>query len=135
MLRDLRPALVLLLLFTLFTGLALPVAISGVAGFIFPFQARGSLISRDDVVIGSALIGQNFTSERYFHGRPSAITDTSDPAHPKPTPYDAANSSAANLAPTAKSLIDRVKGDIAGAGPVPVPADAVTTSASGLDPD
>jgi K+-transporting ATPase ATPase C chain len=137
MLTHFRPALALMLLFTLLTGLVMPLAMTGIAGAIFPGLAGGSLITRKGVVIGSALIGQNFTTPGYFHPRPSATTDT-DPKDATKTiasPYNADNSSGSNLAPTAKALLDRVKGDLPAAGPAPVPADAVTTSASGLDPD
>ncbi len=137
MLTHFRPALTLMLLFTLLTGLLVPLAMTGIAGAIFPGLAGGSLITRKGVVIGSALIGQNFTTPGYFHPRPSATTDTDpkDATKTIPSPYNADNSSGSNLAPTAKALLDRVKGDLPAAGPAPVPADAVTTSASGLDPD
>ena len=127
---------------TALTGLAYPLAVTGVAQIAFPWQANGSLIVREGRVIGSELIGQNFTSDRYFHGRPSA-TQGSDPADPARTvslPYNAQNSAGSNAGPTAKSLINRVRDDVAiyrgahGADSL-VPADAVTTSASGLDPD
>jgi len=137
MFAQLRPAIVLVILFTALTGLAFPFAFVGLAGVIFPHQAGGSLIERDGKVVGSALIGQNFTSDKYFHGRPSATTDT-DPADSTktiPAPYNAAGSNASNLGPTSKALIDRVTADLANAGAKPVPGDAVTTSASGLDPD
>jgi potassium-transporting ATPase KdpC subunit len=141
MLAELRPAFVLLALFTALTGFAYPLAVTGVAQIAAPGLADGSLILRDGKVVGSALIGQNFKSDRYFHGRPSATTDT-DPNDPSKTfdaPYNAANSSGSNLGPTSAKLVGRVKADAAtwrktnGAGPIP--ADAVTTSASGLDPD
>jgi K+-transporting ATPase ATPase C chain len=137
MTNHLRPAIVLILLFTLLLGLALPVALTGVAQAIFPHQAGGSLIERDGKVIGSALIGQTFTSDKYFWSRPSATTDTdpNDATKTVPAPYNAAASNASNYGPTSKALIDRVTADVAKAGPAPVPADAVTTSASGLDPD
>ena len=140
MIAQLRPALVLVVLFTILTGLALPLGFAGIATAVLPHQADGSLIARDGHVVGSALIGQTFTADRYFHGRPSA-TLGQDPAHPDdpsktvPTPYNAANSAGSNLGPTAKALIDRVHADLAQAGPTPVPGDALTTSASGLDPD
>lgn len=141
MLAQLRPALVLLALFSLLTGLAYPLAMTRLAGAVFPHQAGGSLIERDGKNIGSELIGQNFTSAGYFHGRPSATTDT-DPADSSktiPAPYNAANSSGSNAGPTAQSLIDRVKIDTAALQAEnpgqPVPVDLVTTSASGLDPD
>jgi potassium-transporting ATPase KdpC subunit len=139
MLSQIRPALVLLVLMSVLTGLAYPLAITGIASVLFPYQAGGSLIEKDGKVIGSALIGQNFTDTRYFHGRPSATMDT-DPNDPSKTvlaPYNAANSGGSNAGPTSKALIERVHGDVAAAkkdsdGAVPV--DLVTTSASGLDP-
>jgi K+-transporting ATPase ATPase C chain len=140
MLSHVRPALVLLLAFTILTGLAYPLAVTGIAQLLFPAQANGSLETRDGHVIGSTLIGQNFTSERYFHGRPSATTDTdpNDPTRTVPAPYNAASSNASNLGPTSQDLIDRVRTDtehLRAEGSGPVPADLVTTSASGLDPD
>ena len=126
---------------TLLTGLAYPLAMTGIAQAIFPFQANGSLIERDGKVIGSALIGQSFTGENYFHGRPSATTDTdpNDAAKTVPAPYNAANSGGSNLGPTSKALMDRVSTEaarLAAENPgTPVPVDLVTTSASGLDPD
>jgi K+-transporting ATPase ATPase C chain len=114
---------------------------TGVAQLVFPHQANGSLIRKDDKVIGSALIGQNFTGDSYFHGRPSATTDTdpNDSTKTVPAPYNAANSSGSNAGPTAKALVERVKGDVdklkAENPGAPVPMDLVTTSASGLDPD
>lgn len=141
MLTHLRPALVLLVLFSLLTGLAYPLAMTGLAGALFPHQAGGSLITRDGKTVGSELIGQNFTAAGYFHGRPSATVDT-DPADATKTiaaPYNAANSGGSNAGPTAQSLIDRVKADTAALQAEnpgqPVPVDLVTTSASGLDPD
>ena len=140
MLQHFRPAFVLLVLLTLVTGVAYPLAMTGVAQVAFPSQANGSLIERNGAIVGSALIGQTFASDRYFHGRPSA-TSAADPADASKTvdaPYNAANSSGANLGPTSQKLIDRVKGDAdawrqkMGAGPIP--GDALTTSASGLDP-
>jgi K+-transporting ATPase ATPase C chain len=141
MISHLRPAMVLILLFTLLTGLALPLAMTGIGGTLFPFQSAGSLIERNGKVVGSTLIGQDFTTPAYFHPRPSAITgpDPKDASKTIPTPYDASNSNASNLAPTSKALVDRVAGDVktlrATEGGAPLPADAVTTSASGLDPD
>jgi potassium-transporting ATPase KdpC subunit len=141
MLREIRPAIVLVIALTVITGLVYPLAITGIAGFLFPSQAQGSLIERDGKVVGSALIGQEFTSERYFHGRPSATTapDPQDSTKTVPKPYNAAGSGGSNLGPTNKALIDRVSGDVdklkkenpAAA----VPLDLVTTSGSGLDPD
>ena len=141
MLQHIRPAVVLLILFSALTGLVYPLAITGIAQIAMPSQANGSLIEKDGAVIGSALIGQNFKSDRYFHPRPSATTDT-DPNDSSKTidaPYNAANSTGSNLGPTSQKLADRVKAGVeawrAKARPGPVPADAVTTSASGLDPD
>jgi potassium-transporting ATPase KdpC subunit len=132
-----RPAIVLILLFTLVLGVAMPLLFTTVAGVAVPFQAGGSLLERDGKVIGSALLGQNFTSDKYFQPRPSAITnpDPNDATKTVAAPYDASASAASNLAPTSKALIDRVTDDLKKLGPAPVPADAVTTSASGLDPD
>jgi K+-transporting ATPase ATPase C chain len=141
MLQHLRPACVLLSLLTILTGLAYPLAITGLARALFPHQAGGSLIVHDGRTIGSGLIGQNFISDRYFHGRPSA-TSSIDPADPSQTiasPYNAAASSGSNLGPTSKALIDRIRADVeklqAENPGQPVPVDLVTTSASGLDPD
>ena len=142
MLKDIRPALVLLVALTLVTGLAYPLAMTGLAGLVFPHQAQGSLVvDGDGKVIGSALIGQNVTGARYFHGRPSATTgpDPKDPGKTVPIPYAADSSGGSNLGPTNAALVDRVRGDMdrlraenpGGA----VPADLATTSASGLDPD
>jgi K+-transporting ATPase ATPase C chain len=141
MLKDIRPAIMMIVIFTVLTGLAYPLAMTGIAGVLFPHQAAGSLIERDGKVIGSELIGQNFTSAKYFHGRPSATTDTdpNDSTKTIPAPYNAANSGGSNLGPTSKALADRVKDDVAklkSENPdMPIPVDLVTTSASGLDPD
>jgi potassium-transporting ATPase KdpC subunit len=141
MLKEIRPAIVMVVLLTLITGLVYPLAMTGIAGVIFPYQAQGSLIEKDGKVIGSALIGQEFTSDKYFHGRPSATTapDPNDSSKSVPAPYNAANSAGSNLGPTSKALVDRVKDDaakLAEENPkTPIPADLVTTSASGLDPD
>lgn len=141
MLKQIRPAILMIVLFTAITGLAYPLALTAVAGVIFPRQADGSLIQQDGHVIGSALIGQNFTQAQYFHGRPSATTDTdpNDSTKTVPAPYNAQNSGGSNLAPTSKALLDRVRNDAAALakenGGTPVPVDLVTTSASGLDPD
>jgi len=144
MLGQIRPAVLLLTLFTLLTGLIYPLAITGIAQIAMPRQANGSLLPVDGRPVGSALIGQNFSSDRYFHGRPSA-TQAQDPAHPDDpsktidAPYNAANSIGSNLGPTSQKLINRVKADVeakrAAGWQGPIPADAVTTSASGLDPD
>jgi K+-transporting ATPase ATPase C chain len=141
MLREIRPAIVVLVALTLITGLAYPLAMTGIAQILFPYQARGSLIERNGAVVGSELIGQQFDSDKYFHGRPSATTapDPKDPTKTVPAPYNAANSGGSNLGPSNKALIDRVKGDMdklkAENPSTPVPADLVTTSGSGLDPD
>lgn len=141
MLQHLRPAFVLIVLFSVLTGLVYPLAVTGIAQIALPYQANGSLIKKDGAVIGSSLIGQAFRSDRYFHPRPSATTDAdpNDATKTIDSPYDAANSSGSNLGPTSQKLVDRVKGGVeawrAMAGSGPVPADAVTTSASGLDPD
>jgi potassium-transporting ATPase KdpC subunit len=140
MLKEIRPAIVLLVGLTLITGLAYPLAMTGIAGMIFPKQAQGSLIEKDDKVIGSELIGQVFSDAKYFHGRPSATNtpDPNDSAKTVDAPYNAANSMGSNLGPTNKALIDRVKGDLDKlkeenpSGVVPI--DLVTTSGSGLDP-
>ena len=140
MLRDIRPAIVLLLMMTVLTGLAYPLAITGIAQAIFPNQAGGSLVLRAGKPVGSALIGQVFADPRHFHGRPSATTatDPKDPTKTVPSPYNAASSGGSNLAPTAKALVDRVAEDAkalhAEAPGTPIPADLLTTSASGLDP-
>ncbi len=141
MTKHLLPAIMLTILMTVVTGLAYPLAMTGLAGFLFPHQAKGSLIERDGEIIGSELIGQNFAAEGYFHGRPSATTDTdpNDPTKTVPAPYNASNSGGSNLGPTSKALVERVKGDsdlLAASNPsAKVPVDLVTTSASGLDPD
>lgn len=134
--QHLRPALVLVALFTVLTGLFFPLAFVGIAGAAFPRQAGGSLVERDGKVVGSALLGQSFTEDKYFQGRPSATTtlDPADPAKTVPAPYNAGNSSGSNAGPTSKTLIDRVTGDVEKAGAKPVPGDMLTTSASGLDP-
>ena len=141
MLKQLRPALVMIVVMTVLTGLAYPLAMTGLAGLFFPAQAQGSLVAdKNGQVIGSALIGQNFTSDKYFHGRPSATTgtDPNDATKTVPQPYNAANSSGSNLGPTSKALIDRVKGDVetlkAQNPGAPIPVDLVTSTGSGLDP-
>lgn len=139
MLKEIRPAIVLLALFTLLLGLAYPLGMTRLGGLLFPHQAEGSLIVKNGAVIGSELIGQTFTGEKYFHGRPSATTGTDDKGNSIALPNNAANSMGSNLGPTNKALIERIKGDVAklkaenpGAA---IPVDMVTTSASGFDPD
>jgi K+-transporting ATPase ATPase C chain len=140
MLSQLRPAIVMIVLFTALTGLAYPLAITGVAQLLMADKANGGLIERDGRIIGSRLIGQNFTSDRYFHGRPSATTgpDPADSSKTIDAPYNASNSMGSNLGPTSKKLVDRVNAAIEAefaAGRIDiVAADAATTSASGLDP-
>jgi K+-transporting ATPase ATPase C chain len=141
MFREIRPAIIILVLLTLITGLAYPLAMTAIAGAIFPKQAQGSLVERDGKVVGSALIGQEFKDTKYFHGRPSATTapDPADSTKTVPAPYNAANSGASNLGPTSKALNDRIKEDVdklkAENSSGSVPIDLVTTSGSGLDPD
>ncbi|WP_234680172.1 K(+)-transporting ATPase subunit C [Bradyrhizobium monzae] len=141
MLREIRPAIVLLLVLTAITGLAYPLAMTGIAGAIFPAQAQGSLIEKDGKVVGSALIGQEFKDDKYFHGRPSATLapDPNDSTKTVSAPYNAANSGGSNLGPTSKALADRLKEDVdrlkAENPNAAVPVDLVTASASGLDPD
>jgi K+-transporting ATPase ATPase C chain len=140
MLREVRPAIVFIVALTLITGLIYPLAMTGIAGVIFPYRAQGSMIERDGKVVGSELIGQEFTSEKYFHGRPSATVapDPNDSTKTVPAPYNAANSGGSNLGPTNKALIERVQGDVdklKQENPsAPVPIDLVTTSGGGLDP-
>jgi K+-transporting ATPase ATPase C chain len=141
MLKEIRPAIILLLGLTLITGLIYPLAVTGIAGVVFPYQAQGSLVERAGVVVGSELIGQQFASDKYFHGRPSATTgpDPADATKTTSVPYNAVNSMGSNLGPTNKALIDRVKGDVdklkAENPTAPMPVDLVTTSGSGLDPE
>jgi potassium-transporting ATPase KdpC subunit len=141
MLKEIRPAIIVLVVLTLITGLAYPLAMTAIAGVIFPKQAQGSLIEKDGKVVGSALIGQEFSGEKYFHGRPSATTapDPADSTKTVSAPYNAANSGGSNLGPTSKALSDRIKDDVekltAENPSMPVPIDLVTTTASGLDPD
>jgi K+-transporting ATPase ATPase C chain len=141
MLKEIRPAIILLVALTLITGLAYPLAMTAIAGVAFPKQAEGSLIERDGKVVGSELIGQEFKSDKYFHGRPSATVapDPSDATKTVPAPYNAANSGGSNLGPTSKALADRVKEDVdklkVENPSQAVPIDLVTSSASGLDPD
>jgi len=140
MVKEVRPAIIMVILLTLITGLVYPLAMTGIAGVIFPYQAQGSLIEKDGKVVGSALIGQIFTNDKYFHGRPSA-TNAPDPKDSTKTvdaPYNATNSMGSNLGPTSKALIDRIKGQVEELkkenASMPVPMDMVTTSGSGLDP-
>jgi potassium-transporting ATPase KdpC subunit len=141
MLKQVWPAIAMIVLMTLITGVLYPLGMTGIAQAVFPHQANGSMIERNGKVIGSELIGQNFAADKYFHGRPSATSDTdpNDSSKTISSPYNAANSSGSNLGPTSKALIDRVKGDaekLQAENPnTPVPIDLVTTSASGLDPD
>ena len=141
MLKEIRPAIVMLIAFTLITGVAYPVAITGVAEVIFPYQAHGSLIEQGGKIVGSALIGQQFANDKYFHSRPSATVapDPKDPNKTVDAPYNAAGSGGSNLGPTSKALIERVKADVAKLRvenpTMPVPTDLVTASGSGLDPD
>src|SRR5215468_4247984 len=141
MLRQIRPAIMMIIVMTIITGLIYPLGMTGIAQLIFPHQANGSLVEKDGNVIGSELIGQNFTDDKYFHGRPSATTepDPNDPSKTVATPYAADNSGGSNLGPTSQALIDRVKDDaekLKLENPsTPIPVDLVTTSGSGLDPD
>jgi potassium-transporting ATPase KdpC subunit len=141
MLREIRPAIIVLVALTLITGLVYPLGMIGIAGVLFPNQAQGSLIEKDGKVIGSVLIGQEFKDDKYFHGRPSATSapDPADATKTVPAPYNAANSGGSNLGPTSKALNDRIKEDLdklkAENPSMPVPADLVTASGSGLDPD
>jgi K+-transporting ATPase ATPase C chain len=140
MLKELRPAIVMILALTVLTGVIYPLAMTGIAQFAFPWQANGSLVEQRGKVIGSVRIGQNFTADKYFHGRPSATTDTdpNDPTKTIPEPYNAANSGGSNLGPTSKTLIDGVKAaaeKLHAESGKPIPVDLVTASGSGLDPD
>ncbi|MBV8120517.1 MAG: K(+)-transporting ATPase subunit C [Alphaproteobacteria bacterium] len=141
MIRQIRPAILMIIVMTVITGLVYPLGMTGLAQLIFPHQANGSLIEKDGKVIGSSLIGQNFTSDKYFHPRPSATTepDPKDPTKTIPSPYAADNSTGSNLGPTNQALIDRVKADAAKLAKEnpgsPIPVDLITTSGSGLDPD
>jgi K+-transporting ATPase ATPase C chain len=140
MLQQLRPALVMIIAMTVLTGLIYPLAVTGIAQSLFPHQASGSLIAVNGTVVGSELIGQSFAADKYFHGRPSATTDTdpNDATKTVPAPYNAANSMGSNLGPTSKALVERVQADAAKLGlpaGTAIPPDLVTTSGSGLDPD
>ena len=139
MLTVFRPALVLLVLFTAITGVAYPLVVTGITQVVMPGNANGNLARKGNAVVGSTLIGQSFTSDRYFWGRPSATSapNPKDDTKTVDAPYNAANSSGSNLGPTSKKLIERVSANTATlrtAGASTIPADAVTTSASGLDP-
>jgi K+-transporting ATPase ATPase C chain len=141
MMKEIRPAIGMVIVLTVITGLIYPFGMTGLAQLLFPHQANGSLIEKDGRVVGSALIGQNFGDAKYFHGRPSATSapDPEDAAKTVSAPYNAANSSGSNLGPTSRALIDRVKEDaqkLKAENPsTPIPVDLVTTSGSGLDPD
>ena len=140
MLKEIRPAIVLVVSLTLITGAVYPLAMTGIARVLFPKQSQGSLIEREGRVVGSALIGQEFKGDGYFHGRPSATVapDPGDPTKTVAAPYNAANSGGSNLGPTNKALVERVQGELEKLkqenASTPVPVDLVTTSASGLDP-
>ncbi len=141
MLKEIRPAIVFILGLTIITGLVYPLVMTGIAEVVFPYQAHGSLIEKNGKVVGSAVIGQVFADDKYFHGRPSATSgpDPKDPSKTIAAPYNAANSGGSNLGPTSKALIERVKGDVdklKKENPATsVPIDLVTASGSGLDPD
>jgi len=141
MVKQIRPAIVMIIAMTIITGLIYPLGMTGIARLVFPYQANGSLIEKDGKVIGSELIGQNFADDKYFHGRPSATTepDPKDPTKTVPVPYAADNSAGSNAGPTSKALVERVTEDVgklkAENPSMPIPVDLVTTSASGLDPD
>ncbi len=140
MLNQIRPAILMIVVMTAITGLAYPLAMTGVSQLFFPDPANGSLIEKNGRVIGSSLIGQSFSDDKYFHGRPSATSaaDPSDPTKAVPSPYNAAASGGSNLGPTSKALFDRVKDDaekLQADNAAPIPVDLVTASGSGLDPD
>jgi K+-transporting ATPase ATPase C chain len=139
MLREIRPALSLVIFFTIATGFFLPEVFTEVAQVLFPFQAGGSLITQNGKVVGSAIIGQNFTGSTWFNARPSALSGTDSKGNSIATPYDDSESGASNLAPSSASLLSTVQARVAAwhkaYGPGPVPADAATASGSGVDPD
>jgi len=140
MISQIRPAILMIVVMTLLTGLAYPLGMTGLSQLLFPHQANGSLIEKDGKVVGSELVGQNFTADKYFQGRPSATTepDPKDPTKTVPVPYAADNSVGSNLGPTSQALIDGVKSNaeaLAATNKAPIPVDLVTNSASGLDPD
>lgn len=138
MLKEMRPAVVMVVLSTVLFGFIYPLSMTGLSQLVFPWQANGSLLTRGGRVIGSALIGQNFTSPGYFHGRPSATTDTDAHGKTVSSPYNAANSTGSNLGPTSKALLSRINDDartLRAQNTAPIPVDLVTSSASGLDPD
>jgi potassium-transporting ATPase KdpC subunit len=139
MLNHIRPAIVFIILMTLLTGIIYPLAMTGLSQSLFPHQSSGSLIKQNGQIVGSSLIGQNFISEKYFWGRPSATTatDPNDPTKTIPAPYNAANSGGSNLGPTSQSLIDGIKSAVKklnAENSKSVPVDLVTASGSGLDP-
>src|SRR6516165_6635985 len=140
MLKEIRPAIVFILALTVLSGLVYPLVMTGIAGVIFPYQSQGSMIEQGGKVVRSALIGQEFTSDRYFHGRPSATVapDPNDASKTVPAPYNAANSGGSNLGPTNKALVERVQGDVEKLKQenpsAAVPIDLATTSGGGLDP-
>jgi K+-transporting ATPase ATPase C chain len=140
MLKQICPAIIFIILMTVFTGILYPFTMTGLSQMLFPAEANGSLIEKNGKVIGSSLIGQNFTLDKYFRGRPSAttVTDPNDATKTIPAPYNAANSGGSNLGPTSQSLIDGVKAaaeKLKAENDKPIPVDLVTASGSGLDPD
>jgi K+-transporting ATPase ATPase C chain len=139
MVSQIRPAIMVLVSLTIMTGFVYPLAMTGIAGAILPWQSQGSLVTVNGKVVGSTLIGQHFAADKYFNGRPSSTTGTDTKGNSVPQPYNAANSMGSNLGPTSKALSDRVKASydaLHAENPnMPVPVDLVTTSASGLDPD
>jgi K+-transporting ATPase ATPase C chain len=139
LLKEIRPALSLVILFTILTGFLLPGAFTYAMQAVLPFQAGGSLLKVNGQVVGSAIVGQNFTTAKYFAPRPSVLMGTDAKGNSVAMPYNAAVSGASNLGPASASLLSTVQGNIAAYkkayGPGPVPADAATASGSGLDPD